>query len=745
MSRHGFVGDLLIQAGITEADGLARAIELQSTQPSSIGRALASLGLADESRVAETIAAALRLECLVEDPEAVDDDVAALLPAEFCRKRRAMPLSLDGNLLRLAVTDPLDYSLFQDVEFRTGKKIVAVVVTETWLERMLLLQYPDRAPAYDLLASVDPAGEIETAAPEEYDLVDPATLLRDTNLPPIVRLVNLILSDAARARASDVHIEPQETSVLVRQRVDGLLHEVLTIPLHLRDQVVSRVKIISGMDIAERRKPQDGRSRLRYESKRIDLRVSTLPTQFGEKVVIRLLSVDTGALPLDEIGFSPENLTMFRSLLSRPQGMILVTGPTGSGKTSTLYSALNSIKQATNNIITLEDPIEYQIEGVNQVQLNTRAGVTFAAGLRSILRQDPNVILVGEIRDQETAEVALRAAQTGHLLLSTVHTNDAPATITRLFDLGIQPYVVASSLLGVVAQRLVRRPCQFCVAPRRPGDDIVEKAGGWSKLPEGGEWVAGRGCEQCRQFGMKGRIAIHEVLHVNDEVRSLITRGAPEHETRAAARRAGMRSMFEDGVAKAAQGLTTLEAVLKVASPEVERAPAVRAAADVGSIEDSAARPPAVTSQPEPVAQLVPATGHADRRRVLVVEDSATVSSVVRYFLELEGFEVSVAPDGRLGLEMALRDSPDVIVSDVNMPQMTGVELVRALRADPRGAGVRVLMLTSESSVESETEGLAAGADDYILKPVEPRRLAARVRALLGRAQPSTSRVQLGT
>jgi type IV pilus assembly protein PilB len=738
MSAHGLIGDLLIQAGVTDADGLARAIALQSTRPSSIGRALANLGLADESLVATSIASALRLECIVGDSEAASDDVAALLPVEFCRKRGAIPLSLEGSLLRLAVGDPLDYSLIQDVEFRTGKKVVAVVVTETWLERMMPLQYPERASAYDLLAGVDPAGEVEANAPDEYDLVDPATLLRDTNLPPIVRLVNLILSDAAKAGASDVHIEPQESSVLVRQRVDGLLHEVLTIPLHLRDQVVSRIKVISGMDIAERRKPQDGRSRLRFQAARIDLRVSTLPTQFGEKVVIRLLNVDNAVLPLDGIGFSPENLTIFRSFLSRPQGMILMTGPTGSGKTSTLYSALNSIKQATNNIITLEDPIEYQIKGVNQVQLNTRAGVGFAAGLRSILRQDPNVILVGEIRDQETAEVALRAAQTGHLLLSTVHTNDAPATITRLFDLGISPFVVASSLIGIVAQRLVRRPCSSCVESRRPSDDVVERAGGWSRLPDGGRWVAGRGCDTCKHLGLKGRVAVHEVLHVTDEVRELITARAPEHEIRVAARRAGMKTLFEDGVAKAAQGLTTLEAVLAVVSPDQSDAPTARDAARADSRSTDAVQPAASTARPARTAESVQTRRDSGGHRVLVVEDSPTVASVVTYFLQLEGFDVIVAADGRLGLEMALSEPPDVIVSDVDMPHMSGVEMVQALRADSRAKGIRILMLTSDSSVEREAEGLEAGADDYIVKPVEPRRLAARVKALLQRSRRDT-------
>jgi type IV pilus assembly protein PilB len=522
--------------------------------------------------------------------------------------------------------------------------------------------------------------------------------------------------------------------------VDGLLRDVLTLPHHLQDQTISRLKIISGMDIAERRKPQDGRSRLRFEGRRIDLRVSTLPTQFGEKIVIRLLNSDRAILPFDQIDFSSENLRIMRSFMSRPQGMILVTGPTGSGKTSTLYTALNSIKSSSNNIVTLEDPIEFQLPGVNQMQINSRAGVTFASGLRSILRQDPNVILVGEIRDQETAEIALQASQTGHLLLSTVHTNDAPATITRLFDLGIAPFLVASSLIGIVAQRLVRRPCPACVVRERPSKEAIEKVGGPSRLPADGHWVAAKGCEKCAQSGVKGRLAIHEVLEINDEVRDLISKQGSEQAIRAAAKRGGMRTLFEDGLAKAAQGLTTLDELVRVVSPDEP----AEAAGNARSVSEATSRPaPAsvnakATESSTPAVSLATAVSEqgqdAIRGRVLVVEDSPTVASVVKYFLELEGFDVLLAADGLSGLETAQREHPQVIVSDVNMPGMGGVEMVKALRGDPSHSNVRILMLTSEASIESEAEGLAAGADDYLLKPVEPRRLAARVKALLARS-----------
>jgi len=737
MTTHGPLAQALLQSNVVDADGLARALEAQAKNQSTLGRALADLGLADEAVVGRTIAASLKLEFFNGDPS-IAPDLATLLPIEFCRKWNVAPLGLQDKRLRVAVLDPLNYSLLQDVEFRSGKKVTAVVVTQTWLERALNPppieeKVEEKTTTYDMLANVDPVGEVEAAA-EREDEVDPTLLAKDTNLPPIVRLVNLILSDAAAAGASDIHIEPQESCLKVRQRVDGLLREVLTVPAHLQDQTISRFKIISGMDIAERRKPQDGRSRLRFEGRRIDLRVSSLPTQFGEKIVIRLLNSDRAIMPIEDLAFSSDNLRLVRSFLTRPQGMILVTGPTGSGKTSTLYSALKTIKSPTNNIITLEDPIELQIQGVNQMQVNAKAGLTFASGLRSILRQDPNVILVGEIRDAETAGIALQAAQTGHLMLSTLHTNDAPSTITRLFDLGVQPFIVASSIVGVLAQRLVRRVCSACAAPEAPSTELIERVGGASRLPANAAWAAGRGCDKCGNSGYKGRLAVHEVLPVDDNVRAIISNRGSDQEIRVAARRAGMRTMLEDGLEKAAQGLTTLEELLSVVAVDGMGAAETAPAPEVRPkpVEPAASAPPAASVSSPPAAD-------GGRRRVLVVEDSPTIVSVIQYFLELEGFDVVVAGDGRTGLNMALEQQPDVIVSDVQMPAMTGVEMVRALRGDPRGAGVRILMLTSEASVESEAEGLEAGADDYILKPVEPRRLAARVKALLSRPKRSST------
>ncbi|MGD0965533.1 MAG: type II/IV secretion system protein [Candidatus Acidiferrales bacterium] len=734
MNKSSAIGELLVRTALIDSSGLERALEVQSRNGGSLGKILADLGLADENAVCARIARELRLDCIGADlPEVLPAD-AGLLPTDFCHKHLVVPLGFKGNSLRVAMVDPLDYATIQDVRFRTSKEIIAVCASESAI--LALLGQPssdalESQKTYEMLTSMTPEGEIVPEA-ETGDVIDAARLANDTKLAPVVRLVNLILSCAAKDGASDIHIEPKEKYLQVRQRIDGLLQDVFKVPKHLQDATVSRLKIISGMDIADHRRSQDGRSQLRFEGKRIDLRVSTLPTQFGEKVVIRLLDQRRSQMTMDQMDLTPDNLRILQGLLLRPQGMILVTGPTGSGKSSTLYTSLNWVKSATNNIITIEDPIEYQLDGVNQVQINSKAGVTFAKGLRSILRQDPNIIFVGEIRDQETAGIALEAAQTGHLLLSTLHTNDAPGTISRLFDLGIEPFLVASSLIGILAQRLVRRICSFCAAPQMPNAEAVRKIGGPEYLPPNGQWRAGRGCEKCARSGFKGRLAIHELLQVNDDLRELITRRAPEHEIRRMARAGGMRTLLEDGIAKAAQGLTTLEALLKVVAPDDIPTADAEAGKDVSLPNNQTA---AIRNMHPPVREAPGTIALKEKARILIVEDDRTIASVVKYFLELEGFEVVVATDGLIGLETAKRLLPQVIVTDVNMPGMDGMAMVKALRSDGLTRDISILMLTSEESVESETQALALGADDYILKPVEPRRLAARVKALLARSK----------
>jgi type IV pilus assembly protein PilB len=381
---------------------------------------------------------------------------------------------------------------------------------------------------------------------------------------PVVRLVNSIISQAIVEGASDIHIEPMEDSVRVRYRIDGILHEKQRLSKKIQPGIIARFKIISNMDIAERRIPQDGRISLKFEGRPVDFRVSSLPSIFGEKIVLRILDKTSSIKPLEQLGFSHENLEKFKHIIGQPYGMILISGPTGSGKTTTLYSILNTLNTPTKNIITVEDPVEYQLKGINQVQVNDKAGLTFANALRAILRQDPNIILIGEIRDRETAQIAIEAALTGHLVLSTIHTNDSASIPTRLIDMGIEPFLVASSLIGATAQRLVRKICPKCKEPQTPSKEVLEHLG--FRVDEGVTFYKGAGCDNCNHTGYKGRVAISEILPITPEIQRLILKQASSKEILTEAKRLGMKTLLDDALMKAAEGVTTLEEVIRVVS-----------------------------------------------------------------------------------------------------------------------------------------------------------------------------------
>ena len=698
--------------------------QIAKTPPAKLYAASSLLGI-DEQRIAQALATFLKLPYLAR----ISPDVIRLgvLPASFCRLHQVVAIGEADAPPAFVLSNPFNWELLDILRQRFGAgQGPRLHITEPETIAALLgigassgIARPGKAavPAggtddnldYNLLASVVPEGEAESDLESEYEVLNPYQMAKIGKLPPIVRLVNMVLTDAVKVGASDIHIEPQEKVVLVRYRVDGTLQDALKIPKHLQPNMLSRFKIIAGMDIAEHRKPQDGRSRLRIEDRRIDLRVSTLPTQFGEKVVIRLLDSAKGLVELDQLGLASDHLQSFKRLLSCPQGMILVTGPTGSGKTSTLYSALNWLKSATKNIITLEDPIEFKITGLNQVQINTRTGMTFAAGLRSILRQDPNIILVGEIRDQETASIALDAAQTGHLLLSTLHTNDAAATITRLLDLGIEPFKVGASVIGILAQRLVRQVCPACAVEREPPPEAVEKAGGRGRLPGDARWKAGAGCEACQQSGYKGRVAIHELLEVTEPIRELISGRSPDHVIREAVRRAGMRTMMEDGIAKAAQGLTTLEEVVRVAPRDDAPGTNVSTQRSIGE--------PARAASPE-------AAGNA-KTSILILDDDQDTQTLLKRILEKAGYETTVAGDGIEALLYLGKKDFDLILSDVNMPNLDGIRLLEL--NNQKGIAVPVIFLTAQSGEDCEQKCLELGAVDFIKKPFQKDILLMRI------------------
>jgi type IV pilus assembly protein PilB len=726
------VGQLLVEAGMIDADGLVQAREVQDRFKLTIGKAIAHLGLADEEGISAAIARHLNIDYLGADVPEIASATTELLSAEFCRKRQVVPLGMQGSSLRVAIADPFAYHTIQDVELITGHRTITVAASQTSVQHLLNRFYPlekiTPSSTYELLLmDAAPSGQLDEI-PERESRISESQAREQSKQIPVVRMVNLVLTNAVRDGVSDIQFERHEDFLQVRYRVDGLLQDVLKIPEKLQEAVISRLKISAGLSLAERHKPQDGRGQLSFKRGKIPMRVSTLPGQFGESVVVHLLGGSITGLSLDELGFYPQALKVFKSMLSSPQGLILLTGPTGSGKTTALYSALRWLQSPARNIITIEDPIECRLPGIHQIEISPKAGLTFADSLRPLLRQEPGVIFVGEIRDPETAKAVFAAAQAGHLLLSTLHTHDATGSIHRLVDLGIDPAFISSSLLGVVAQRLVRKNCPACSVAQAPSLAAVERAGGG--LPEDARWMAGSGCEKCRHSGYHGQLGVQEVMRVNEEIRHLIAVRAAELAIRNVARRSGMRTMMEDGIQKGAEGLTTLEEIVRVIARDETPVPAEEVS------WQPAPDPPASKARVAG-AEVIPIAGPGSSRgkaRILVVEDSLTVASVVKYYLEMEGFEMLLAPDGRSGLEIARRERPDVVVTDLYMPDMDGIALVKALRADPGTRDCAILMLTTETSIEIETQALSAGADDYINKPVEPRRLAARVKTILGRS-----------
>jgi len=579
------IGECLIQAGLITEEDLKNALVEHKRTGERVGVVLVRMNLATEKQIAKALAFQLGFPYvnLAENPP--DPTAVVLIPKEVALKRVCVAVTLEKNLLTVAMSDPLLFSLVQDLEFQTGYRIKQVVATRGDIIDSINTCYPDKAlairgsqPGGDLAVQVPvapargraseeaPRGETALARRPEEEVFEPvAGLKASSEAAPIIDLVDLVVKSAIKSKASDVHVEPMEKGVLIRHRLDGLLKEVMDLPKWVHEGLIARLKIMAGMDIAEKRLPQDGRLRSHADDgSEVDFRVSTLRTLFGEKVVMRVLDHRKGVPALEEIGMSASALEEVREFLRHQHGMILVVGPTGSGKTTTLSSALKAVQSEKTNIITIEDPVEYQIPGVNQTQINEKIKLTFASALRSILRQDPDVILLGEIRDAETAKIAMQAAQTGHLVLSTLHTDNAPSVVTRLMDIGAEPYVIASALVGVVAQRLVRRLCPHCRRQYTPPADVLRSL----NIPESDAaaipFYKSVGCDQCNHTGYRGRIGIYEVMKVTDKLRRQISAKATEDQLRDVAVSGGMITLGEDGLAKVKSGITTPEELLRV-------------------------------------------------------------------------------------------------------------------------------------------------------------------------------------
>ena len=705
-------------------------------------------------------AVATRFRMKIGDVNTVSQQAKELVPEALARKFRVLPLSISDSVLDIATSDPLDLDCERSLAFALGRTIrMSIAGPKRIMDRIEEVYRPENV-FEKILENVQGSYDVENikdnADDGELDLGAARAGER-----PVIQLVDRIIAEGIQSRASDIHLEPEESGVAVRYRIDGVLRQVMVLPKPAGVPLVSRIKIMAQLDIADRLRPQDGRARVAVSGNRVDLRISTLPASQGEKVVIRILDQRSTILSLDALGLLPDELTRIHELLQAREGIVLVTGPTGSGKTTTLYSMLRAVQARGVNIVTVEDPVEYRLQGIVQVQVNEKAGLTFPAALRSILRQDPDVILVGEIRDKETANIAIQASLTGHLVLSTLHTNDAASSVTRLVDIGIESYKIAAALKGVVAQRLMRRLCSHCreLAIGQVPDRIKR----W--FPDQGTVYRGVGCPECSMTGYRGRLAVEEVLHANDEVERRIAGNETVERIHDAARETGMRSLWESGVQHVRQGETTIEELLRVLEAPSEPstatragppprastsgAPAVSGRASTTSVEEeepttgpstpasrrSGTRHSAPTSFTGDSFELVEdkQSKRPAAKRVLLVEDEESLRRVMKDLLEREGFVVFEASDGVIALDEIDRLAPDLVVLDLNLPRLDGYGVLSHLRARPSTQKLPVIVLTAKGDEESEVRVFEYGASDYLTKPFRGRALSARIHSLLDR------------
>lgn len=558
------LGEILVKDRIITQEELESALKEQDRTGESLGQILIKKGLTTEWEIAAALGKQLNVPFITLSHYEIDEEVIKSIPEEIIRKYKIVPVDKTGNTLTVALADPSNIYLLDELRILTKSQIVPVISFETdIIETINKYLSNDKSKYEEMLKDITEEPQaMEVLTPSE-EAPEEGELEEDVNQAPVIQLVNLIISEAIKSRASDIHIEPQEKALRLRYRIDGVLQDRTPPPKKFQNAIISRIKIMAEMDIAERRLPQDGRFKVRIEGRDIDFRVSTVPTPFGEKVVMRILDRASLVLDLKQLGFDQDILETYNKLVNRPWGMILVTGPTGSGKSTTLYATLNTINDPRKNILTIEDPIEYQLKGITQVHARPDIGLTFAAGLRAFLRQDPDVILVGEIRDHETADIAIKAALTGHLVLSTLHTNDAPSTPTRLINMGVEPYLVAATLLMSLAQRLVRRICENCKETYTPSSEVLKALGIEENMGKV-KFCRGKGCPQCHHTGYRGRVALYELMVITDKLRDLILQRAPSNLIKEQAIKEGMQTLRQAGIKKILQGVTTVEEVLSV-------------------------------------------------------------------------------------------------------------------------------------------------------------------------------------
>ena len=679
------LGEILIDDGLITEEQLDNALTIQKGKNKKIGKVLIELGYVTDVQVAESLTKQLSLPLVDCNNYEPDHEILSLIPREVAERKVVLPLELKGKNLLIAMANPLDWETIEDLSFETGLKISVAISSEQNIMNAIEHFYGVADETWDVLKELPSYEDVEFVKESDEDDAQSSfqSLYQNSEAPPIVRLVTMVIADAVKSGASDIHIEPREKNVQVRYRIDGALKNIQTYPKQIQDAVISRVKIISNLDITNRRYPQDGRSALRLENKNVDLRISTLPSVYGEKIVIRLLDASTGLIPLSQLGISDSILKPLIQIFNQPQGMLLVTGPTGSGKTTTLYSVLQQLRNETKNIITLEDPVEYKLAEITQVGINDNIGFTFANALRSVLRQDPDIVMVGEIRDLDTAEIAARAALTGHFVLSTLHTNDTIATISRLIDIGLEPFLVTSAVSGVIAQRLVRKICSECKT-EAPLPDDADRYG--LPLPE--KYYKGQGCARCNGTGYKGRIGTYELVTMDTRLKRLISKGASEDDLWEAAIESGTRTMFEDAWSKMIEGETTIEDI--------------------------------ISRIPYPSVLLGVGRKHKkDAKKALVFDSDEEEIQVIRATLETSGYEVIQSSNGEM-IELARQEKPALIIIDNSEDR---INMLKDVRNSDQIALTPVICLSDIDRKDSEDDGYKKGINDFVYRPIDPQKL----------------------
>lgn len=749
--------DEWLRPTVAEIVGPERIAEIREDERQrSLWDAVVDLGLSTDEELLGSLSTRFRLK--LADLSQSERTARDLVPEGVARRYQILPITVSDSALDIATANPFDIDCEKTLAFATGREVRSLLASPRSIRDKIEEYYKPETVLEQLLEGMDVGAEIRQLEDAREDPEDLKISAEEASQRPVVRLVDLILSEGITSRSSDIHIEPEEGGVAVRYRIDGVLRQVMKIPRAAGIPLISRIKIMSGLDIADRLRPQDGRARVAVDGVAVDLRVSTLPASLGEKVVIRVLDSSRTVLDLDKLGLSETERRDIEGLLDNRDGIILVTGPTGSGKTTTLYSAIRYVQSEGVNIVTVEDPVEYRLQGIVQVQVHEKAGLTFASALRSILRQDPDVVLVGEVRDRETAQIAVQASLTGHLVLSTLHTNDAPNAVTRLVDIGMESYKIASALRGVIAQRLMRRLCPTCKEVWV--EAIPRKLHRWIQ-PDTPLYRA-VGCPECAMTGYRGRFSIMEILKVTGEVERAIAANETADRIADIAGRHGMRLLWDSGLSHVLLGESTIDELLRVVdvpqddgssapvkdSGRAKRTPGQRR--DSGGTTAIKESPPADRSSGTPIVGLEeafdliepvePAEPRVSARfddtevtKVLLVDDEDQLRKVMKDLLERDGYEVEEASDGVQALDQVDRHAPDIIVLDLNLPALDGFGVLTHLRARPATSSIPVVVLTAHGDEESEVRVFELGADDFLSKPFRARALSARLQAVLGR------------